>query len=72
MTEQAVDMEIPTETFTHDIKKSYLQHFFFRFRVFFRTFQQLRQFRAFRYGGFVLLFFYANVTVLHHERGRKK
>ena len=60
MTEQAVDMEIPTETFTHDIKKSYLQHYFFRFRVFFRTFQQLRQFRAFRCGGFVLLFFYAN------------
>ena len=56
MTEQAVDMEIPTETFTHDIKKSYLQHYFFRFRVFFRTFQQLRQFRAFRCGGFVLLF----------------
>ena len=72
MTEQAVDMEIPTETFTHDIKKSYLQHYFFRFRVFFRMFQQLRQFRAFRCGGFVLLFFYANVTVLHHERGRKK
>ena len=35
MTEQAVDMEIPKETFTHDIKKSYLQHYFFLFRVFF-------------------------------------
>ena len=35
MTEQAVDMEIPTETCTHDLKKNVnLQHYFFRFRVF--------------------------------------
>ena len=34
--EQAVDMEIPTETCTHDLKKNVnLQHYFFRFRVFF-------------------------------------
>ena len=29
-----------------------------------RTFQQLRQFRSFRYGRLVLSFFYANVTIL--------
>ena len=35
MTEQAVHMEIPTETCTHDIKKNAnLQHYFFRFMVF--------------------------------------
>ena len=53
MTEQAVDTEIPTETCTHDIKKGNLQHYFF-----------LRQFGSFRCNRFVLLFFYANVTVL--------
>ena len=56
MTEQAVDMEIPTETCTQDIKKSVsLLH---------RTFRQLRLFRSFRYGRFVSLFFYANATFL--------
>ena len=30
----------------------------------FWTFRQLRQFRSFRYGRFVLMFFYADVTVL--------
>ena len=64
MTEQAVDMEISTETCTHYIKIVNLQHYFFRLRVFFRTFRQLLQFRSFRYSRFVLLFFYANVTVL--------
>ena len=54
MTEQAVDMEIPKETCTHDIKKNVnLRHYFF-----------LRQFGAFRCNRFALLFFYANVTVL--------
>ena len=38
---------------------------FLSFQVFFfRTFRQLRQFRSSRYGRFVLLFFYAKVTVL--------
>ena len=35
MTEQAVDMEIPTEICTHEIKNDNLQHYFFRFRFFF-------------------------------------
>ena len=39
-------------------------HYFFRIRVFFGTFRQVRQFRSFRYGRFVLLFCYANVTFL--------
>ena len=32
--------------------------------LFFWTFRQLRQFRSFRYDRFVLMFFYADVTVL--------
>ena len=52
--QQAVDTEIPTETCTPDIKKNgNLQHYFF-----------LRQFGSFRCNRFVLLFLYANVTVL--------
>ena len=39
-------------------------HYFFRIRVFFGTFWQVHQFRSFRYGRFVLLFCYANVTFL--------
>ena len=47
-------MEMPTETCTPDIKKNInLRHYFF-----------LRQFGSFRCNRFVLLFFYANVTVL--------
>ena len=34
MTEQAVDMGIPAETCTHELKSVNLQHYFFRFRVF--------------------------------------
>ena len=52
--QQAVDMEIPAETCTNDTKKNVsLQHCFF-----------LRQFGSFRCNRLVLLFFYANVTVL--------
>ena len=50
-------MEIPTETCTHDLKKKNVD-----LQLYYS--QQLRQFRSFRYGGLVLLFFYANVTVL--------
>ena len=54
--QQAADMEIPTETCTHDIKKFIA--LFLSFQGFFWTFRQLSQFRSFRFGGFVLMFFY--------------
>ena len=45
--QQAADMEIPTETCTHDLKK---------FIALFLSFQGF--FWSFRYGRFVLMFFY--------------
>ena len=66
MTKQAADIEIPTDTCTHDRIKmliyciiSFVSGFFFLW-----TFWQLGQFRSFRYARFVLMFFYANVSVL--------
>ena len=46
--QQAADMEILTETCTHDIKKFIA--LFLSFQGFFWTFRQLSQFRSFRYG----------------------
>ena len=43
MTEQAADMEIPTDTCTHDIIKMLI-------------YSIIGQFRSFRYGRFVLMF----------------
>ena len=54
--QQAADMEIPTETCTHYIKKFIA--LFLSFQGFFWTFRQLSQFRSFQYGRFVLMFFY--------------
>ena len=62
MTEQAVDVEIPTETCTHDLKKMLIYGTISFVSGVFFTFRQLRQFRTFRNGRFVLLFFYVNVT----------
>ena len=62
MTEQAVQMEIPTETCTHDIKKNAnLQHYFFRFMVF-PDFSAATPISVFSFC--CCFFFYANVTVL--------
>ena len=48
MTEQAVNMEISTETCTRDLKKSVnLLHYFFRFRVFYGRFGSYANFDVF-------------------------
>ena len=57
MTEQAVDMGIPAETCTHELKKVLIYSIISFVSGFFRTFRQLRQFQLFGYGRFVLLFF---------------
>ena len=65
MTEQAADIEIPTDTCTHDrIKMLIYSIFSLVSGILFWTFRQLGQFRSFRYARFVLMFFYANVSVL--------
>ena len=48
MTEQAVDMEIPTETFTHGIKKILFTALFLSFQgFFFERFSSYANFRLF-------------------------
>ena len=66
MTEQAVHMEISTETCTRDLKKIVnLLHYFFRFRVFtdVSAATPILMFSLWSCR-FVLLIFYAKVTVL--------
>ena len=66
MTEQAVNMEISTETCTRDLKKIVnLLHYFFRFRVFtdVSAATPILMFSLWSCR-FVLLIFYAKVTVL--------
>ena len=53
------------ETRTHEMTKMLIHSIIsFVSGLFIWTFRQLRQFRFFRYGRFVLMFFYADVTVL--------
>ena len=59
MTEQAVDMEIPTEICTQEIKNDNLQHYFFRFRFFFGRFGSYANF-----GLFIMVVFLCKRTVL--------
>ena len=57
MTEQAAEMQIPTDTCTPDrIKMLIYSIISFVSGICFWMFRQLGQFRSFRYGRFVLMF----------------
>ena len=57
MTEQAVDMEIPTEICTYEIKNDNLQHYFFCFRFCFSDASPML-------GLFIMVVFLCKRTVL--------